>query len=94
MRFGAAVARSLGHLTLVGIGGGTLPLGFFTVPYELSVATTYWGSIPELVEVIALARGGHDPAHGCERFSLDDAPLAYERMRAGRLHGRAVVVPS
>ena len=38
------------------IGGGTLPIGFFTTPYELSVATTYWGSIPELIEVIALAR--------------------------------------
>jgi alcohol dehydrogenase, propanol-preferring len=92
LQLGASVARPLGHLTLVGIGGGTLPLGFFTVPYELSVATTYWGSIPELIEVIALARaGGIRPR--VERFSLDDAPLAYERMRAGRLHGRAVVVP-
>ena len=58
LRFGASIARSLGHLTLVGIGGGTLPVGFFTVPYELSVATTYWGSIPELIEVIALAQAG------------------------------------
>jgi alcohol dehydrogenase, propanol-preferring len=93
LRFGAAVARSLGHLTLVGIGGGTLPLGFFTVPYELSVATTYWGSIPELFEVIALAQAGKIRAR-VQRFSLDDAPLAYEQMRAGELHGRAVVVPS
>ena len=93
LRFGAAAARSLGHLTLVGIGGGTLPLGFFTVPYELSVATTYWGSIPELIEVLALARAGKIRAH-VQRFSLDDAPLAYEKMRAGSLRGRAVVVPS
>jgi propanol-preferring alcohol dehydrogenase len=93
LRFGAGAARSLGHLTLVGIGGGTLPIGFFTVPYELSVATTYWGSIPELIEVIALARAGKIRAH-VQRFSLDDAPLAYEQMRAGELHGRAVVVPS
>ncbi len=92
LRFGAGAARSLGHLTLVGIGGGTLPIGFFTVPYELSVATTYWGSIPELIEVIALARAGKIRAH-VERFSLDDAPRAYEQMRAGALHGRAVVVP-
>ncbi len=93
LRFGASAARSLGHLTLVGIGGGTLPVGFFTVPYELSVATTYWGSIPELIEVIALARAGKIRAH-VQRFSLDDAPMAYEQMRAGELHGRAVVVPS
>jgi propanol-preferring alcohol dehydrogenase len=93
LRFGAGAARSLGHLTLVGIGGGTLPIGFFTVPYELSVATTYWGSIPELIEVIALARAGKIRAH-VQRFSLEDAPMAYQRMRAGELHGRAVVVPS
>ena len=93
LRFGAGVARSLGHLTLVGIGGGTLPVGFFTVPYELSVATTYWGSIPELFEVIALAQAGKIRAR-VQRFSLDDAPQAYEKMRAGELHGRAVVVPS
>jgi propanol-preferring alcohol dehydrogenase len=92
LRFGAGAARSLGHLTVVGIGGGTLPLGFFTVPYELSVATTYWGSIPELIEVIALARAGKIRAH-VQQFSLDDAASAYERMRAGELHGRAVVVP-
>ena len=29
-----------------------------------------------------------------QRFSLDDAPEAYEQMRSGNLHGRAVVVPS
>ncbi len=93
MQFGAAVARSLGHLTIVGIGGGTLPIGFFTVPYELSIATTYWGSIPELIEVIALARAGKVRPR-VQRFSLDEAPAAYEQMRAGQLHGRAVVVPS
>jgi hypothetical protein len=30
-----------GYLTLLGIGGGTLPVGFFTLPYEVSVASTY-----------------------------------------------------
>jgi propanol-preferring alcohol dehydrogenase len=92
LRLGAATARSLGHLTIVGIGGGTLPVGFFTVPYELSVATTYWGSRPELIEVIALAQAGLVTPH-VEQFSLEDAPHAYELMRDGKLQGRAVVVP-
>jgi propanol-preferring alcohol dehydrogenase len=93
LRFGAAVARSLGHLTVVGIGGGTLPLGFFTVPYELSVATTYWGSRPELIEVIELARTGKIRPH-VQLFPLDDAPAVYEQMRSGAISGRAVVMPS
>jgi len=54
----AAVTRQLGHLTLVGIGGGTLPVSFFGIAYEVSVATTYWGTLPELFEVISLARQG------------------------------------
>lgn len=92
LRFGAAVARSLGHLTIVGIAGGTFPVGFFTVPYELSVATTYWGSRPELIEVLELARTGKIRAHVHE-FRLADAPSVYDQMRAGALSGRAVVVP-
>jgi alcohol dehydrogenase, propanol-preferring len=92
LRLGAAVTRQLAHLTLVGIGGGTLPVGFFTLPYEVSVASTYWGSIPELVEVLALAQAGKIAAH-VQRFSLDQAPEAYRQMRAGELHGRAVIVP-
>ena len=93
LALGAAVARPLGHLTIVGIAGGTLPVSFFSIGYEVSVATTYWGTLPELVEVIALARPGRIRPH-VQRFTLDDAPLAYEAMRQGALEGRAVVTPS
>jgi propanol-preferring alcohol dehydrogenase len=90
---GVAAARSLGHLTIVGIGGGSLPVGFFSVPYELSVATTYWGSLPELREVIDLARAGKIGAR-VETFGLDDAPRVYASLREGTLRGRAVMVPT
>ena len=89
----AAVTRPLGHVTLVGIGGGTLPVSFFSIAYEVSVATTYWGTFPELVEVLALAEAGRMRAH-VQRFSLDTATDAYEALRAGTLDGRAVIVPS
>ena len=92
MALGAAVARPMGHLTIVGIAGGTLPVSFFTVPYEVSVATTYWGSLPELMEVIALAQSDRIHAH-VERCTLEGAPAVYDRMRAGQLAGRAVIVP-
>jgi hypothetical protein len=48
-----------GHLTIVGIAGGSLPVGFLSIAYEASVATAYWGTLPELLEVIALASAGH-----------------------------------
>jgi len=92
LALGAAVARPLGHLTLVGIAGGTLPVSFFGIAYEVSVATTYWGSLPELVEVLALASAGRLHAR-VETFPLARANEAYAAMRAGALRGRAVVVP-
>jgi alcohol dehydrogenase, propanol-preferring len=87
-----SVARQVADVTIVGVAGGSYPFGFFTVPYEVSVTTTYWGSLSELSEVVALAEAGGIRAH-IEQFSLDDAPQAYERMAAGTLRGRAVIVP-
>ncbi|MFF4239106.1 NAD(P)-dependent alcohol dehydrogenase [Actinomadura geliboluensis] len=88
----AAAARMLGDVTIVGIGGGTLPVSFFSVPYEVSLQTTYWGTRPELAEVLDLAaRGLLRP--DVTRYPLDRATDAYRDMEAGRLEGRAVIVP-
>ncbi|MEZ5238745.1 MAG: NAD(P)-dependent alcohol dehydrogenase [Microthrixaceae bacterium] len=89
----AAVSRPLGHLTILGIGGGSLPVNFFSVPYELSVATTYWGSLPELMEVIALAQRGQIRPE-VTVHSLDDAVGTYASLAAGEVRGRAVISPA
>ncbi|WP_433349029.1 NAD(P)-dependent alcohol dehydrogenase [Micromonospora sp. CA-111912] len=92
MALGAAAARTVGDLTVVGIGGGTLSVSFFSVPYELSIQSTYWGSRPELIEVLDLgARGLIRPK--ITTFGLDDAVDAYRQIRDGSLEGRAVIVP-
>jgi propanol-preferring alcohol dehydrogenase len=88
----AATARVLGDVTIVGIAGGTMAVSFFSVPYEVSIQTTYWGSRPELAEVLDLgARGLVAPK--VVPFPLDDAVSAYQQLRDGKLHGRAVIVP-
>jgi propanol-preferring alcohol dehydrogenase len=89
----AAISRMLGHVTIVGIAGGTLPIGFFSIPYEASVATTYWGSLPELMELVALAQAGRIAAT-VTRYDLDHAGDAYAAMASGALDGRAVIVPA
>ena len=86
------VARSMGDVTIVGIAGGEIPVSFFSQPYEVSIATTYWGSRPELVELLALAASGQISA---ERsiYSLEHGAQAYRDLRDNRVTGRAVVVP-
>lgn len=89
----AKVARRMGQISIVGIAGGTLPVTFFGVPQECDIATTYWGTLPELMEVIALA-AQQKVRLEAEYFPLDRAPEAYERMRKGSLRGRAVITPN
>ncbi|MCC6987826.1 MAG: NAD(P)-dependent alcohol dehydrogenase [Acidobacteria bacterium] len=92
LALGQRVARSMGHLTLVGIAGGSVPFSFFSQSYEVAMANTYWGSITELMEVLALAEAGRIRAH-VEKFTLANATDAYDKMRRGELRGRAVIVP-
>ncbi|MER6395455.1 NAD(P)-dependent alcohol dehydrogenase [Kitasatospora sp. NPDC001603] len=88
-----AMAAVEGDVTIVGLGGGSLPVGFGTLPYEVSVASPYWGTRSELIEVLDLARAGAVEVH-VETYGIDDAPLAYERLHAGLVDGRAVILPN
>ncbi|MFI0942596.1 NAD(P)-dependent alcohol dehydrogenase [Streptomyces sp. NPDC021020] len=93
VRIAGAVAAVEAEVSLVGIGGGTLPVGFGVLPFEVSVSAPYWGTRPELQEVLALARDGAVSVH-TETFSLDEAPRAYERLHEGSINGRAVILPN
>lgn len=91
-----ASARSLlgarGMLNIVGLGGGSTTVSFFTMPPEAVVTTTNWGSASEMAEVIALARAGRIEST-VTVYSLSDAQRAVDDLRAGRVDGRAVIVP-
>lgn len=80
------------RITVVGLGGGTLHYAANNPPYGTSVTVPYWGSRTELMEVIALAANGH--IHPLvEKFPLEQAPAVYQRLRDGKIKGRAVLVP-
>ncbi len=89
----AAMGRTLGHITIVGLAGGALPVNFYTVPHECSVCSPYWGSAGELAEVVALAQAGKIKLT-TQRFSLDQAVAAYDKLHHGQIAGRAVVTPN
>ena len=81
-----------GHVSVLGLAGGTFPMRFGGVPLETSVVFSNWGTRSELAEVVALARDGAISIE-TERISLGDVPAAYERLAAGGSRGRLVAVP-
>ena len=89
----AQVSRVLGHLTIVGLGNAVLPVNFSSPAKECSVASPFWGSIPELIEVIELAQTGKIKML-VEHFGLDDAAHAYHLLHDGAIQGRAVITPN
>jgi len=88
----AATTRQMGDITITGIGGGTLPISFFSIRREVSIQTTYWGSRPELAEVLNLAAQRQIRPH-ITTFALQEVGKAYSLLAAGEIRGRAVVVP-
>lgn len=92
LALGAKILRAEGRLVIIGLAMGTLPINFFALPYGAEVATSYWGTTTELMELVALARTGKIRMD-VETFPLDRAPEVYAQLRAGKIGGRAVVVP-
>jgi propanol-preferring alcohol dehydrogenase len=93
LEIAAQVSRVLGHVTIVGLGGGALPVNFFSPARECSVASTYWAFITELIEVVSLAQAGKIKML-VEYFPLERASEAYELLHHGKIQGRAVITPN
>jgi len=89
----AQISRVLGHVTIVGLGSGALPVNFHSPAKECSVAAPYWGSIPELMEVVSLAQAGKIKML-VEHFPLERADEAYHLLHDGKIQGRAVITPN
>ena len=88
----AGAVAAGGHVSVLGLAGGTFPMRFGCVPLETSVIFSYWGTRSELAEVVALARDGAIEL-AIERVPLAGVPAAYERLASGGGHGRLVAVP-
>jgi propanol-preferring alcohol dehydrogenase len=88
----AAGAVSIGgDLCYVGRAGGSLAVAPGRLPFECSVTIPSWGTLPELAEVVSLARSGAIHTE-VERFTLEQAVEAYRRLSRGEIRGRGVVV--
>lgn len=93
LALGAKALRGEGRLVIIGLAQGTLPVSFFALPYGAEVATSYWGTVTELMELVALARAGKIKVD-VEAFPLERAPEVYAKLQRGEIRGRAVITPN
>jgi alcohol dehydrogenase, propanol-preferring len=84
--------RANGDLVVVGSGGGQLTVGKGRLPAGVRVSLPFWGTRPELSAVLALAADGRLRV-AVEEFPLSAAADVLARLRAGKVRGRAVLVP-
>jgi alcohol dehydrogenase, propanol-preferring len=89
---GAKLLRRGSVWTIVGLGGGHHDFHHGSTPYGTLMSIPYWGSRVELMEVIAMARDGRIHAETTE-FPLNAAVEVYDKLKAGQITGRAVLVP-
>ncbi|MEI7797585.1 MAG: NAD(P)-dependent alcohol dehydrogenase [Actinomycetes bacterium] len=92
MALGASICRALGDFTIVGIAEGVIPFSCLPLPYGATLKTTYWGSRVELAEVLDLA-AHHLISPIISKFTLEEASQVYLDLAAGKIKGRAVIVP-
>ncbi len=93
LALGARTLRAGGALVVVGSAGGRLAIGKpGPLPPGGSISQPFWGNRRELGEVIALARTG--ALHvATEPLPLSAGTEAFDLLRAGRVRGRAVLLP-
>ena len=83
-----------GKLVIVGLFGGAAPWSLPLIPMRaVSIIGSYVGSLAELRELVDLARAGKVAPLPVTRCALHDADKALSDLRAGRIIGRAVLVP-
>jgi len=85
-------AATMGSVAIVGQGFGTAQIKFGQLAHDCDVFIPQGATIAELTDVLALAETG-DVVIETEQFPFADTSHAYERLKAGTLSGRAVVLP-
>ncbi len=91
-----AVVAPAGAIRIVGLGGGSFPFNASlegeVLPWGVNVQRPYGGTASDQAEVLSMARVG-DIGVETVRYDLDDVQRAFDDLEAGRISGRAVLVP-
>jgi propanol-preferring alcohol dehydrogenase len=93
IEMGASLLSPGGMMVCVGLIGTQIKTTLFPlVGREYSIQGSFWGNYNDLREVIELAKKGLIKHH-IEKFRLSEANDALDRLREGKVLGRAVLIP-
>jgi alcohol dehydrogenase, propanol-preferring len=97
LRLSASIVAPYGAIQAIGLSAGSAPfetdvVSSIGLPWGATFMKPYSGSYRDLADVIALAQDGRLTAR-IERFALQDATAAFDRLEAGKVSGRAVLIP-
>lgn len=83
-----------GAVRFVGLGGGefTYTAGNSDLPWGVNIERSYGGTRADMRQAVALARDGKLTLE-TTKYSIEDAPRAFEDLHAGKVQGRIVLVP-
>jgi propanol-preferring alcohol dehydrogenase len=88
-----AIAKG-GKYVIVGLFGGDITLSLPLLPMRaITVQGSYVGSLAEMKELLALVATGKVPPVPISERRLSDANAVLEELKAGRIIGRAVLMP-
>lgn len=91
-----AIVAPSGAVRVVGLGGGSFPFNASlegeVLPWGVNVQRPYGGTASDQADVLALAQSGEISVETVT-YPLDDAQRAFADLEAGRISGRAVLVP-
>jgi propanol-preferring alcohol dehydrogenase len=91
---GLAILRKRGNLVLVGLFGGSVDLQLVTIPLKaITIQGAYTGNYNDMVELLALAKKGTIKQVISERYNLEQATEALEKLKQRKIIGRAVINP-
>jgi alcohol dehydrogenase, propanol-preferring len=91
LQLAAKISRPQGRITVVGMQGGSVPVGWNRIATSCEFALSLGSTRKDLQEVCQLATEGLLRID-LEKFTFDQIPEAYEKLRKNELNGRAVIV--
>jgi D-arabinose 1-dehydrogenase-like Zn-dependent alcohol dehydrogenase len=90
-QLGQAVLRKGGRYVLVGLYGGEITVSLVALAQRaMAIQGSYVGSLPELREVVELARSGKLKAIPVETVPLEQVSEVLDQLKAGTVIGRRV----